>query len=365
MCRLIVCWLLLCGLAEAQVLPLVAVISAEQELCGSATVIDHCRWPDGDRGFVAVTARHCVSLDQQHVARRENVAVHWEGQRLVPVTLICDCGPDDLALMYFVCTGRLPEPVEVAAVDAKPDEQVWSLGCDEGLIGRPDTAVVVESRGKVAFRSMYLVSGGRSGGCIVRDRQLVGIVTERSRADGRIGYAVPVSQVRRYVRQWYPLGNCPGGVCPTGPRYEFPGQVQQVPSTPPTFRSTVPAGQRDPQTGNPAALQQSCPDCDRRFGAIESRLQALEARSASDASQQVAGLRSELQQLSGRVDEIEATVPQAILDLRADVKRVRELQIPVRVLTPDGRVFSEEKVKLGDPIDFRLVPKTRKPDGGE
>lgn len=369
MARWIVCWLLMSAAVRADVLPIAAVISDEQEICGSATVIDHCRWPDGDRGFVAVTARHCVRFEGV-VARRENVSVEWQGRRLVPVTLICDCGLLDLALLYFVCPGRLPEPVQMAALEPAVDEGVESQGCDEGQVARPDEAVVIASGQQLVFRSRYLTTTGRSGGCVVKGRELVGIVTERSKRDGRVGYAVPVSQVRRYVQQWYPLGNCPGGVCPAPPSpYQF--QAGQVPSTSPPYRSTVPAQSQSGRDFVPivgaSSAGRSCPECERRFAAWEARLAALEKRPASDASQQVESLRSELNQLSDRVQDLEESpvVTQAIRDLRADLKRMQELKIPVRVLTPDGRVFSEEQVKLGDPIDFRLVPKTRKPDGGE
>jgi hypothetical protein len=50
---------------------------------------------------------------------------------------------------------------------------------------------------------------------------------------------------------------------------------------------------------------------------------------------------------------------QQLAALAAEVSRLRALTFSVQTLTPDGRVFSEDTVRLGDPIQFRLVPKAK------
>jgi hypothetical protein len=47
----------------------------------------------------------------------------------------------------------------------------------------------------------------------------------------------------------------------------------------------------------------------------------------------------------------------AVRQLQQELRALQQLSIPVQTLTPDGRVFSEDTVRLGDPIQLRLVPR--------
>lgn len=110
---------------------------------------------------------------------------------------------------------------------------------------------------------------------------------------------------------------------------------------------------------------------------VERRLSALEqqhAQAVTILAQLDAKLTSEAARLDRAISTV-ATTPgppgpagaspdlselrQQVAALRSEVSRLQATEFPVRTLRPDGSVFSEDIVRLGGPIEFRLVPKPR------
>lgn len=355
--------------SDDAVFPLRARVGNSQ-LSGSATAIDRCQW-DGTTGVVCVTAAHCVTHEGVP-APREAIGVEFApGKWSSPRNVWID-SETDLAVVCCPWSG------DVTCLELGPEPEASqsgeSLGCDEGLIARRDDAEFLDIQPRsIWFRSRYLVTGGRSWGALLsRDGKCVGVVVSRQShtagGDPRIGHAVSVNRVREFVRLHYDLREsestqwgCPGGFCPAPPVY----QGQPAYRDPPSYQQAPPVNRAPPvRRSSPPVVQsrepQPCP-CESRLGQIDQQIKGLKA--------EIAALDQRLKPVESAVtaSDLERKAQQAMLDdLRADrqrdeaeLQRLRTIKYPVRVLTPDGQVFSEEMITLGEPIEFRLVPKAK------
>jgi hypothetical protein len=79
-----------------------------------------------------------------------------------------------------------------------------------------------------------------------------------------------------------------------------------------------------------------------------------------NSAAQLANLKNELHHLQTRLAELEAQLskpPPADPAIHQRLERLEQIEIPVQILTPDGKILDEARYRLGEPLQFRLIPK--------
>lgn len=140
-----------------------------------------------------------------------------------------------------------------------------------------------------------------------------------------------------------------------------------------TFLASCDCQWRSPPGASTASPATAGCDCSERWQAVEARLADITQAHAAIASR----LTAECQRLDLEIGTVRSTpgppgppgpgveptdlaeLRRRVSDLDAALARLHNTEFPVRTLRPDGSVFSEDVVRLGEAIEFRLVPKPR------
>lgn len=198
---------------------------------------------------------------------------------------------------------------------------------------------------------------GESGGAVVSQRRLTGIIVGNRTADG---LAVAASEIEAFLAEQRWLGQrSPSGTPPLeaasriGP---LPESVRS-PSTPTLqFGLGIGAGCVLPGCRGPAAPPGlSASDWQRLVLQLEQLERRLARIEATPPPRVVPGPPGP----AGR-DAAERDWQPTLMRLGALEKRLAELErveLPIQIVLPDGTIKQEQRVPLGDPIRLRLLPR--------
>lgn len=273
-------------------------------------------------------------LTCSHVVRgAERVWISWYNGQSVPCEVVADGGADGLDAA-LLATQLDPEPSECLPLSA---DQL-PIGASVSIYGYPGGAGTIRrvrgtTSGASTIRAEQRIEQGMSGGAVVQSRRIVGIVWGCEAYRPCNGEYTPSCLIVPWLKRR--LGTVPA--CP-GRTVEPP--PQPPPQQPPPVSPPAPP---PPQAGGECK-------CADRIASLESRLRKAEAQLAAvsrwSSPPSPPTDTAALNQLRVEIEQI-----------KLSLDRLRDVSFPVRTLKPDGSVFSEEVVRLGDPIELRLVPK--------
>lgn len=281
--------------------------TCQQESCrrtsayGSAVSIGR----DASGREVFLTAAHCT---RGTIVRIE---IGIQGQWF-PALLIARAESDvDLALLSVTFADS---PIRAARIASAPA----ALGAEVTLTGFPQGGAFRKRMGKAIphrFTDYDLVIDqpslpGESGGGIFNDQgELVGLISATAPAESpRETLAVGLSQIRNLLERTFPVPPCRAKCPPASP-------------------AMIPAADF-------AKLERELNQLQARLAALEAqaaKLAALESQSPKPAAMDPAWIRR--------------------------LERLEQLEIPVQILSPEGQVLDESRYPLGQPLQFRLIPK--------
>jgi hypothetical protein len=245
---------------------------------------------------VFLTAAHCTSGN----APRIEIGIQGQWH---PATILARAeNPIDVALLGVDFLGTAISGARIAETPAESGTEVSLTGFPQGGTYRRRTGTVIADR----FAEYDLVidqpaSPGESGGGIFNAQgELVGIIAATAPAESPTQtLAVGITPIRKLLNQ--------------------------------AFTACRPIGPQPSPAAKPAA---EIAKLQRELDELRTRLKALESLAAKPAP------------------------PDPFVLER--IERLEQLEIPVQVLTPDGELLDEARYRLGQPLQFRLIPK---PDG--
>lgn len=296
--------------------------------------------------WAASTAKHVV-----HGLRPEQVFVGLTGG-MVPVRSIYEIeGDEDAAFITFETDEKL-EPSQTVEDEIPAGEEIMFSGYSEGRKFERVTGKIVST----GFATAEVCpKQGQSGGGVYRksDGRLIGILSGYD--DQRRLVYVPVCRIQRQcVRQWGFWWGLNLGMPP-----------QQWPTAPPPPIEVAPPYVPPMVTSRPPAVSQSnTEEIVQRVLARIPRPQCPpgELGPAGPPGPRGANGLQGLQGPAGRngrdADPAELSAMRSELAaLRAEVQAMRNVKIPVQILTKDGDILDSAAYRLGDPIKLKLAPK--------
>jgi hypothetical protein len=304
---------------------------------GSGVVVHH----DPVKGvYQIVTARHVVEGTTD--------AKVSDGEQWLPVQSIhWLTAEDDFAVLVIKYSGTRFKVTPISEKDAAPGDEIRWSGFSGGKRHETMTGQAREV-GSVGFATCQIrCKQGQSGGGVYNeDGEVIGWVKGYNTENGELIYT-PVCHIRRRCAQrwgWFFGLGIGGWAEPMPPRqpYQRPQQPQPQP-TPRQETLPAPAEPRPAQPPAPPVERTPLPTAP---------IPATPATPSNQAA--VDSLKSELK------------------TLRIEFDKLKYTQIPVRIETPDGKLFDSVKVRLdksvpkddpklvdGQPIILRLTPKPK------
>lgn len=296
---------------QADVHPLrVVTQSCQDQSCQRVTAYGSAvslgRLPAGQEIFL--TAAHCVAGN----IHRLEIGIQ---RRWYPaIVLTRQENQADIALLRVSFPGDPIPSVKLAESAASNGSQVTLTGFPNGGAYRRREGRVIPSR----FLNYDLVIDqpsvpGESGGGIFNSRgELVGITSATAPAQAPTEtLATGLTAIRRLLEQTF-------RTCP------------------PCFRSTPSSPKSEDSAARIAELE-------TELARLRTRLAALEAQRLQPSPCGPMGPQGE----PGSTDPA----------LLRRLERLEQTEIPVQILTPDGKVLDESRYRLGEPLQFRLIPK--------
>ncbi len=258
---------------------------------------------------ILVTAAHAVRGNPQ------KMELDVDGEWIPAVLLGLASGGHDLALIGTTAGDRQLNTVALTTTTLATNETVTLAGFPGGGELHRRSGRVMRSQFGSQILSIATPSRpGDSGGGVFNDQDELAAVIFATAPVRHPTYtlATDANAIRELIRTTFQAD---------------PPKVRLA-RLPPTPKSTL----------KPSATCR----CQQYFAQIETltkRVQTLEA--------ELNNLRAEPPEISAR----------DLLPLEQRLRRIEDIQIPVQVLTPDGKVQAEAKYRLGEPIQLRLIPR--------
>lgn len=314
---------------------------------------------DYDGSAVFLTAGHCVP--NRYVQDGGKIWLAPEGRWVVAQPLAWwSAGPGkDLAILR--CAEFKPQSTyEIGKRSPAIGSEVELCGfAHAGRLTVQHTRIVGYKAGEALLECRGIQ--GVSGGPVLVGRSVVGILTHDC-TDGRgYGIATNVETINQALSDWRVapgqkqtawVGLGVGGGC--GPYGCYPRPIAPVMPVVPVqpYRQPYdeqPFGQPQ-QPGYPGfSSKPETPPVD--LSEIKSSIERLElAITAIKATRPKDGEPGP-QGPPGRDADTS--------EINARLGRLENAEIPVRILDADGKVIDERRYKLGEPLEFRLVPRTK------
>lgn len=362
----------LAGDASAQVCQIIGAGGAK----GSAVCIG-TRTDDGTAVFF--TAGHCIDRDGVWVAPEGKwiKAQPWAWWAAGP--------GKDFALVY--CAGYKPKAI-------------YSLGSTSPAVGRDVAVCGFAQGGQLTVQKTRVRAHGRgtidlecrgiqgvSGGPVLVGKTVVGILTHDD-IENRCGIATNIETILGALKSWratpgeqtaaWGVGIGVGSSCgpwgcsprpfvpmypvaPAQPYYVAPPQPYAPPQQPYSAAPQTPGYpgfNTDPQT--PAPPSEDLTEIRKALGELKTAQAELDLAIAGVRSMKPReGLpgpagppgRDGMDGQPGKDADTSA--------INARLQRLESAEIPVRILDADGKVIDERKYKLGEALEFRLVPRAK------
>ena len=309
--------------------------------------------------WAASTAKHVV-----HGLRPDQVFVGLTGG-MVPVRSIYEIeGDEDAAFITFETDEKL-EPSQTVEDEIPAGEEIMFSGYSEGRKFERVTGKIVST----GFATAEVCpKQGQSGGGVYRksDGRLIGILSGYD--DQRRLVYVPVCRIQRQcVRQWGFWWGLNLGVPMLPPAYPVatnPARpyVPQAPSNDAAIRAEIAEMkallvqiQSSPSAPAPPG-ERGLPGQNGRDG--DPGRDGAAGPPGPRGANGLQGLRGEPGRDGTSADAVElASIKSELAALRAEVQAMRDVKIPVQILTKDGDIFDSAAYRLGDPIKLKLAPK--------
>lgn len=322
----------------------------------------------GDREYF-LTVGHAVL---QPDASKVTVAIHLDDGVHEARVEAADMNPD-LAVISIPATGSC-RPFSLAQV--LDEEQYDLVGFTGGGPYVKRTAMRVRRGGDHAvFR--VRVRGGDSGGPFLDSQNRIAAICWGGTDDGET-YATDCVRIRGWMKAR--IGFIPGSR-PVAPEPPAPPPEFNPPQRPRPTPDSHPASSPGP-TPDHSAGPCECAYCIERLADLQRQINALKSRCDAPAptpapvpaeKPDLSGIDAKLVELEARIkqtgeltkriDALEFKIREVQLaggkteQLEKELAAIRDLTFDVRSLAPDGTVVDSRRLKLGDPIDLRLVPK--------
>lgn len=284
-----------------------------------------------------------LALTAAHVVRGTIHSLRASGYNAV-VTESEDDSRSDIAVIE-IDPGDQKLLVSQIGEDLEPDEPVEICGYSEGA----KKATAIQSTAIDRTFCRHRCERGQSGGPVFCRRLRVRGIISGYTQSGQT-YCTPVSRAKILLRETIRK------------RYSVNRNVAEP--------------QASPQVQIPVAPAPVAPeDQTSRLDSILNRLDQIDSRISSVASTPgpagPPGLRGERGQQGpsgipgpmgpkGDRGQDSPGYGSRLDLLEAAINNLEQKQIPVQIIDSEGRVYSEDIVKIGDPIKLRLVPKQRK-----
>ncbi len=322
---------------------------------GSAVVLSRSK----SGVWVASTAKHVVEG-----LRPDQVFVGLE-EKLTPVRSIYTLEADeDVAFITFDYSGKLT-PTESETEEIPTGEPITFGGYSHGTKYEKFGGRVL---GTGVASAEACPRHGQSGGGVYRksDGKLIGIVSGFDEQKNLI-YS-PVCRVQRHChRQWGFWWGLNLGVPMLPPAYPVatnPARpyVPQAPSNDAAIRAEIAEMkallvqiQSSPSAPAPPG-ERGLPGQNGRDG--DPGRDGAAGPPGPRGANGLQGLRGEPGRDGTSADAVElASIKSELAALRAEVQAMRDVKIPVQILTKDGDIFDSAAYRLGDPIKLKLAPK--------